>query len=271
MHIKCSPTSESRQRALTTVTLSPEQFEMLYLQPMEKRRQYPLATTFGNPTPLGLSSFLVALLPLAMDLLNFQGATVVSGTVMLGAYYGCAGIGMYLACIMEWIIGNTFPSVVFGIFGGFFISYGILVQPTMEIAASFAPPANSTNGLTASLAGASSPGYNLGLAMYFLVFGLLCFAFFICSFRTNAVFVFIFFCLTTIFELFAAGYFHSAKGNFTAAAKEFKVAGGFALTSGLCAFYVNFAVLLASVGCPYLPLYDLSTRVLVPKDASKQA
>ena len=35
----------------------------------------------------------------------------------LKAFYGCAGIGLYLASIMEWILGNTFPAVVFGTFG----------------------------------------------------------------------------------------------------------------------------------------------------------
>lgn len=71
-----------------------------------------------------------------MDLLNFQGATSASSVAMLGvsllrllvlrviltrrflqAFYGCAGIGLYIACIMEWLIGNTFPCVVFGTFG----------------------------------------------------------------------------------------------------------------------------------------------------------
>lgn len=73
-------------------------------------------------------------MPLAMDLLNFQGASAASSTGMLGvsnrvfdailgdidriqAFYGCAGIGLYLASIMEWSIGNTFPCVVFGTFG----------------------------------------------------------------------------------------------------------------------------------------------------------
>jgi hypothetical protein len=40
------------KRTLTTVTLTPEQFEKLYLQPKEARRSYPLAGAVGNPTPL---------------------------------------------------------------------------------------------------------------------------------------------------------------------------------------------------------------------------
>lgn len=114
------------------------------------------------------------------------------------AFYACAGIGLYLACIMEWIIGNTFPSVVFGTFGkgvlilskdhcsrssfigGFFISYGIIIQPTFNLAASFAPP----DAANAAQAGAASVQYNVGLGFYFMTFGLLCFAYFLASLRT---------------------------------------------------------------------------------------
>lgn len=260
------------RRTLTTVTLSPEQFETLYLQPREARRSYPLAGTFGNPTPLGISSFLVAHVPLALDLLNLRGATAASSVAMLGAFYACAGMGLYLACIMEWIIGNTFPSVVFGTFGGFFISYGIINQPSMGIAASFAPAADSTNGVTATLAGSATPAYNVGLGFYFLVWGVLTFSFFLASLRTNAVFVLLFIAITMVFELIAAGYFHAATGNFATAAMEFKVAGGFALVSGIAGFYVNFSLLFASVGYPFvLPLYDLSTRFMAPKDVEKDA
>lgn len=38
--------------ASTTVTLTPEQFEKLYLNPLMHQRQPPLTMTFGNPTPL---------------------------------------------------------------------------------------------------------------------------------------------------------------------------------------------------------------------------
>ena len=39
-------------RSLTTITLSNEQFEQLYLQPRDARRSYTLAGIVGNPTPL---------------------------------------------------------------------------------------------------------------------------------------------------------------------------------------------------------------------------
>lgn len=256
---------------MTTVTLSPEQFEQLYLQPRDARRTYALAGTVGNPTPLGVTAFLIVLLPLALDLLNVRGATAGSSIAMLGAFYGVAGIGLYVTCIMEWVIGNTFPSVVFGSFGGFFISYGIINQPSIGIAASFAPAADASNGITAATAGASTASYNLGLGMFFLSFGILNFIFFLCSLRTNVFFVILFATITPAIELLAAGYFHFAAGNVAAASMEFKAAGGLALVCALAGFYLDISLLFASVGYPFaLPLYDLSTRFMAPKDLEKQ-
>ena len=166
-----------------------------------------------------------------MDLLNFQGATSASSVAMLGvslssiqvkpythphiqAFYGCAGIGLYLACIMEWVLGNTFPCVVFGTFGefnsfrseqttqftnhiqlthprlvtiftgGFWISYGIAVQPTFALAASFAPASDASNGITAAVAGAATREYNAGLGLYFMTWGIMCVIYFIAALRT---------------------------------------------------------------------------------------
>jgi len=254
-------------RQLTTVTLTPEQFEAMYLTPKHPRLQGDIANRVGNPTPLGVSAFLLAHMPLAMDLLNFQGAAAASGVAMLGSFYACAGIGLYLACIMEWIIGNTFPSVVFGTFGGFWIAYGIIVQPTMGLAASFAPANfNSTGGITATAAGAATREYNAGLGMYFAVWGILCVVYFIAALRTNVPFAIIFLSLVFAFEFISAAYFHTGQGNLTTAALEFRIAGGFALVTAIAGFYIDIVMLLAAVQFPVnLPAMDLSTRFLKPK------
>jgi succinate-acetate transporter protein len=162
------------KRQYTTVTLSPEQFESLYLQPKLAGNVNALAKRVANPTPLGVSSFLLAQWPLAMDLLNFQGATGASGVASVGGFFACAGIGLYIAAVMEYAIGNTFPMVVFGTFGGFWLSYAIIITPSMGVAASFAPAAMAGNPITAAAAGAATREYNSGLAMYFMVWGILC-------------------------------------------------------------------------------------------------
>ena len=66
--------------------------------------------------------------------------------------------------------------------GGFWTAYGIIVQPSMGLAASFAPP--GTDPLLAASVGAATRAYNAGLGMYFAVWGILCIVYFIASLRT---------------------------------------------------------------------------------------
>lgn len=63
----------SRIKSYSTVTLSPELFEKLYLQPLANVKG-DLRKTFANPTPLGLIGFSVGLTPLACCLLGWRGA-----------------------------------------------------------------------------------------------------------------------------------------------------------------------------------------------------
>jgi succinate-acetate transporter protein len=39
------------------------------------------------------------------------------GAATIGTFYFFGGVLQLLGCILEWIIGNTFPFVVFGSFG----------------------------------------------------------------------------------------------------------------------------------------------------------
>jgi len=226
-----------------------------------------LASKVGNPTPLGVSSFLFAHVPLAMDLLNFQGATAASSVAMLGAFYGCAGIGLYIASIMEWTIGNTFPCVVFGTFGGFWISYGIAVQPTFALASSFAPASDASNGITAQIAGAATRQYNAGLGLYFMFWGIMCVIYFIAALRTNVPFAIVFLALVFAFEFIGAAYFHTGQGKLALAATEFRIGGGFAFVTGLSGIYIDISLLFAAVGMPVsIPLFDLSSWFLKPRE-----
>lgn len=62
-----------RLRSSNTVTMSPDLFEKLYLQPMNSVKG-DLRKTFGNPTPLGLLGFVLGLTPLACSLIGWRGA-----------------------------------------------------------------------------------------------------------------------------------------------------------------------------------------------------
>lgn len=62
-----------RLRSSSTVMMSPDLFERLYLQPMNNVKG-DLRKTFGNPTPLGLLGFVLGLTPLACSFIGWRGA-----------------------------------------------------------------------------------------------------------------------------------------------------------------------------------------------------
>lgn len=69
---------------------------------------------------------------------------------------------MLLAGILEWILGNTFPFVVFTTFGGFWFFFAVLNDPSVGVAAAY------------TALDADVQQYE-GLAVYFVVWGILVF------------------------------------------------------------------------------------------------
>ncbi len=60
--------------------------------------------------------FLVASLPLGCNLMGWRGAGG-GGAALVGVFYTFGGMLQIIGSVMEWIIGNTFPFVVFGSYG----------------------------------------------------------------------------------------------------------------------------------------------------------
>jgi len=250
-----------------SIQLSPAQYEQLFLQPggrAPSRGDY--AKRFGNPTPLGLAGFLMCLTPVTADLMQWRGATSASTFVGLGAYIGLGGVCMFLAGIKEWILGNTFPSVVFSTFGGFWISFAALNDPELNILGAF--------GADATVAAASKP-YTNGIAWYYVYWGILVFVYLIASLRTNLVFAILFFTLDIGFFLLAAAYFDIGYGNAARSVTLLKTAGGFTFVTCLCGWWLLMATLFAVVEIPFaLPVGDMSglfSRNKTPKANQDQA
>lgn len=103
-----------------TVSLTPDQYERLFFQPTAAKGD--LSKRLGNPTLLGLLGFLVPFTTTMFCLLEFQGGSVASLASICGSWYFFGGIAMVLAGICEFILGNTFPFVVFTIYGMFHCS-----------------------------------------------------------------------------------------------------------------------------------------------------
>ncbi|CAD0109135.1 unnamed protein product, partial [Aureobasidium uvarum] len=259
-----SETALHRIRTAGSISISPELFEKIYLSPQNKVAG-ELRKTFGNPTPL--------LTPLSCMLMGWRGASN-TGASDVGAYFFFGGLLMILGSIGEWLIGNTFPFVVFGSFGAFWLTFAATLQPFYNAYGAFS-------------ADAAAPGEGLQTvafnASFFLVFmGVLCLLYFICSLRTNIVFAMIFFtlvlafgCLTGAYWNLALAYSH-AQGSAAFAAhgatatKCLVAAGALTFVTDMCGWWIFFAIMLAALDFPFqLPVGDLSTFIKGASDRKK--
>ncbi|KAH9868873.1 hypothetical protein J1614_007948 [Plenodomus biglobosus] len=253
-HLDASYDSNAALHKIQTagsISISPELFEKLYLSPQNKVKG-ELRQTFGNPTPLALIGFLLSLTPLSWTLMGWRGAGG-SGAASIGWYFFAGGLLMVLGGLGEWILGNTFPFVVFTSFGGFWLGYGATLHPSYGAYSLYRDPSD------ASSTGLETVGFNVGIAYFMLAMAMLCFIYLICSIRTNLVFFMIFFTITPGFAFLTGTFLHTASGNTVLAARLQEAAGAFFFVTCLCGWYIFLAIMLASVDFPLdLPLMDLS-------------
>ncbi|KAK2596737.1 hypothetical protein QQS21_006192 [Conoideocrella luteorostrata] len=248
----------NRFRSATSVSMSPELFEKLYLSPQNKIKG-DLRRTFANPTPIPIAGFVLSLTPLSMDLMGWRGAGG-NGAASIPVYFFQGGVLMTVGAILEWILGNTFPAVVFSVFGTFWLSYGGVLNPDFAAFASYAP-----TDATSPAQGLTTPGFNASIAYWFLFMGLICFVFLICSLRTNVAFFVIFLSLVIAFGLITGAFLLNAAditGNANQAHKLLVGAGAATFVTSMAGWYILLALLLAAVDFPIqIPVGDLSTTV----------
>ncbi|KAF2196031.1 hypothetical protein GQ43DRAFT_281485 [Delitschia confertaspora ATCC 74209] len=235
-----------RMRTAGSISISPELFEKLYLNP-QSRVKGDLRKKFANPTPVGLTGFLVCVTPLAIELMGWRGAGG-NGAATIGSYFWFGGLLMILGMIGEWVIGNTFSMVVFGTFGSFWLSWGATLQPFYNAAGAFATEQDPT--------GTNATMFKSSIAFWHLTLSFVCLIFLVCSLRTNIVFVGIFLFLVPNFACLAAsGWVESA----VTASHLHVAAGALCFVVAACGWWIYIAIMLASLDFPWsLPVGDLS-------------
>ncbi|KAF4207040.1 hypothetical protein CNMCM8927_003873 [Aspergillus lentulus] len=252
---KSSPQDDTAMPSLTTiptsVTLSAEQFEKLYLSPLTQR-QGMLSKQMGNPTPLALGGFVITTTPLSCCLMGWRGATG-AGIAFTGPIIFLGGGLLVLTSILEFILGNTFPCVVFGTIGAFWFAFGCTMTPAFNAAAPYSTSAADT------VAGLSSPDFLNTYAFLFIWMGVLMLIFLICATRTNAVYVLIFTTLTLVFVFLSGAYWRLAVADAPVGNRLIVAAGASLFVASMLGFYLLVAQLFDSVGLPVrLPVGDLS-------------
>ncbi|KAJ6072660.1 hypothetical protein N7467_010745 [Penicillium canescens] len=243
-----------RMRTAGSVQLPAELFEQLYLAPQNRVKGH-LRQTFGNPTPIALGGFLMCSTSLSMALLGWQGAGGL-GAANLGAYLYVGGVTQFLGAIGEWILGNTFPAVVFFLFGGFWLAFGTAIDPTTGASAVYSPD------LKVPAEGLVEPAFFATFGFFLVTLAIVVAFFTIASIRTNLVFFMVFLTLTPSVCCLAAAFFALASGRAAAAATYQHVGAGLLLAVSLMGWYIFLSLILLAVDFPFrLPVGDLSTII----------
>ena len=138
--------------------------------------------------------------------------------------YGCRGIFFFtgpvlllLTTIFEWIMGNFFSMMACGVFSVFWLSFGMLQLPTLELASPY------SSDRADSTVSATSSSYNAVIAVYLVVWGFALFTFWIFTFKTNVVFVLIFIFATVGVWVLSSSYWKLSAGKYEQARSWQKV------------------------------------------------
>ncbi|KAI1421516.1 gpr fun34 family protein [Xylaria sp. FL1777] len=191
------------------------EFQPGLYRPTERRK-------LANPAPLGLSAF--ALTTFVLSLVNVQARGVAVPNIALSLAYGYGGLVQLLAGMWEMAVGNTFGATALSSYGGFWISYAIILTPGFAVLAEYTSEAD-----TASVLG-------------FFLIGWFIFTFilFILTLRSTVMFCLLFLNLDLAFLFLAASEFAASNGSGTAVGLQ-KAGGVFGLFAAFLAWYNAFA------------------------------
>lgn len=216
-----------------------KEYTDLYLQPAgPTKAAVSLAGVLGNPVPIGMAAFVLSITPWSNYLMGWRGTTPTSTPAIDGSLYLFGGIGLFLAGILSWIIGNTFPSVFFVSLAGYFWFEAWILDPTK-----FTPPFASASSNNAQ--------FLAGDALYYVWWAILACVFFIASFRVNASLVTLWFFFMMTQAMLAASNFWASYGtdsHHMRVASRFNVAAGaMAFISALAGWYILVSHLFTHV------------------------
>ncbi|KAK3311556.1 GPR1/FUN34/yaaH family-domain-containing protein [Chaetomium strumarium] len=235
-------------RTQTGVTMSPELFEKLYLTP-KVPHVGDYNRRFANPTALGFVGFVISTFTFSIVCMGWGGAQGFSPVV--GIFFFVGPVLLIFAMVFEWIMGNFFPMMVMGLFSVFWLSFGMLQLPTLQLGSAYASAADPT--------GLASPEYNSVVALYLIVWGFALFTFFIFTCKINAVFAAIF-CLVSVAAWVLSGaYWKLSWGDYDAAGKLQKAGGALLFVVAALGWYMCFIIMAGEMRITLnLPVGDLS-------------
>ncbi|KAL8834525.1 MAG: hypothetical protein Q9170_003707 [Blastenia crenularia] len=177
---------------------------------------------FANPAPLGLSAF--ALTTFVLSLINMSTRGVAEPNLVVGLAFGYGGLVQLLAGMWEMAVGNTFGATALSSYGGFWLSFAIILTPGgFQIEEAYTSMQSATAFLDA---------FGFFLMGWFIFTTILLIA----TLRSTIAFFFLFFTLDLTFMLLGIGYLHrNAAGEPNP--PIIKAGGFFGLLAAFAAWY----------------------------------
>lgn len=180
----------------------------------------------ANPAPLGLGAF--ALTTFVLSLINLKARDVTAPNLVVALAFGYGGLVQLLAGMWEMAIGNTFGATALSSYGGFWLSFAIILTPSFGI----------VDAYTDAKTGASS--FNEVFCLYlwgWFIFTTLCM---LLTLRSTVAFASLFIVLDAAFLCLALAE-QSAATHVAAAGALQKAGGVFGLLAAFLAWYNMFA------------------------------
>jgi len=180
---------------------------------------------FANPAPLGLSAF--ALTTFVLSLVNVRARGLEANNLIISLAFGYGGLVQLLAGMWDMAVGNTFGATALSSYGGFWISFAIILTPGgFNIEAGIEKTAG-TKALYDSL------GFYL-MGWFIFTFMLL-----ICTLKSTVAFFLLFFTLDMAFLFLGIGFLQLKDGAPHPGCE--KAGGWFGLMAAFLAWYNAFA------------------------------
>lgn len=177
---------------------------------------------FANPAPLGLSAF--ALTTFVLSLINIKVRGVAAPNFIVCLAFGYGGFVQLLAGMWEMAVGNTFGATALSSYGGFWISFAIILTP---------------GGFAIGEAYEDKDDFNHAIGFYLAGWFIFTTLLLICTLRSTVAFFLLFFTLDLAFLFLAIGHLQLEEVNGANAPQAGCITAGgvFGLLAAFLAWY----------------------------------
>ena len=180
----------------------------------------------ANPAPLGLGAF--ALTTFILSLINLKARDVTAPNMAVAVALAYGGLVQLLSGMWEMAIGNTFGATVLSSYGGFWISFGVILTPAFGIVDAYT---NTKTGVS---------DFNDIFALYLWAWFIFTFLCTLLTLRSTVAFASLFILLDGTFLCLALSQQYAVTAA-SASASFQKAGGALGVVAAFLAWYNMFA------------------------------